>query len=594
MENKYPTIEKVIRQEGGQWDTIKSVDFFREQDLPVRKLELFKIRQHIINELKVNNFPYICSHCKIPVKISGGLSGESTQSLHFRHARRNPNCIYNDPSKYTREQILCIKFNGAKEGFQHEYLKNTIASVLKVDKNYLPLKVEVEKVVRSEIVSKEWRKPDIRAIYPDRKIVFELQLATTFVDVILERSSFYKQEKSYLIWVLDEFSTNLKEQTFSQTDILVSSNYNVFVFDKEMEELSKKDDQLYLKCNYIYHIIERNKLSPPLWVTEVITLQQIQYDKEYRSYFYDTEGEKEKLLKEIEAKKEERRQQFYKKYNYKVESYYPEKNIDPRYQQLIDLMRGSREERYFIELELKLKRLTDTEMDELSDLIQDDIVEWYMESNQYFIRFILEQERLYINLQRLAIEGSTPMLYLLDRGYEKDIFYACIHSFFKRGYFPNSLDKTTIRNYISYILRKEEIEEDYLLELEKNTVALHYINLCESGLSCFEVLYNYRIRQFIFRVLSVLINLIIGTKQKSFSAIVNDVIVSNLEYSHLFIIAMQSTRGRKNDYGKNGAKLLTLFDKNKVNHDLDNVFKVIFPNIQWGEKTEELFSKTSL
>lgn len=451
--------------------------------------------------------------------------------------------------------------------------------------------MEVEKVVRSEIVSKEWRKPDIRAIYADRKIVFELQLATTFVDVILERSNFYKQEKSYLIWVLDEFSTNLKEQTFSHTDILVSSNYNVFVFDKEMEDLSKKNDQLYLKCNYIYHIIERNKLSTPLWGKEVITLQQIQYDKEYRSYFYDTESEKEKLLKEIEVKKEKKRQQFYEKYNYQAVSYYPEKNIDPRYQLLINLIRDSREERYFIELELKLKRLTDTEMDELSDLIQDEILEWYMESNQYFVRFILEQERLYINLQRLAVEGTTPMLYLLDRGYEKDVFYACIHSFFKRGYYPNTLDKNTIRSYISHILKKEELEEDYLLELEKYTIALHYINLCEADLSCFEILYNYKIRQFIFRVLSVLINLIIGTKQKSFSAIVNDVIVSNLEYSHLFIIAMQSTRGRKNDYGKNGVKLLTLFNKNKVNHDLDNIFQVIFPNIKWREKIKELCEK---
>lgn len=586
MENKYPTIEEVIKQKEEQWDIIKSVDFFKEQDLPARKLELFKIRQHIISELKAGNSPYICSCCKIPVKISGGLTGKNTQSLHFRHAKRNPNCIYNDPSQYTREQILRMKFNGAKEGFQHEYLKNTIASILKIDKNYLPLKVEVEKIVRSEILSKEWRKPDIRAIYPDRKIVFELQLATTFVDIILERSSFYKQEKSYLIWVLDEFSTDLKEQTFSQTDILVSSNYNVFVFDKEMEELSKENDQLYLKCNYVYYVIEKNKLSTPLWGIKVITLQQIQYDEEYRSYFYDTEGKREELLNDIENRKENKRQQFYEKYNFQIEPYYQEHP----HKLLIDLIRDSREERYFTELELKLKRLTDAEIEELSDLIHDEIVEWYLESaNQHFIRFILEQERLFINLRRLTIEGTTPLLYLVDRGYEKDVFYACIHSFFKRGYYPEPLDKATIKNYISFILKKEKLEDDYLLELEKNTIALHYINLYESGLKCFEILYYYRTRQFILRILSVLINQIVGTKQKNFSAIANDVIVNNAEYAHLFIVAMQSPRGRKNDYGKNGDKLLSQFDKSKINSDLDNAFQAIFPNIQWKEKLEELF-----
>lgn len=587
MENKYPTIEEVIKQEKGLWNILKSVDFFKEQDLPARKLELFKIRQHILSELKVGNSPYICSYCKISVKISGGLTGENTQSLHFRHAKRNPNCIYNDPSKFTREQILCMKFNGAKEGFKHEYLKNTIASILKTDKNYLPIKVEVEKIVRSEIVSKEWRKPDIRAIYPDRKIVFELQLATTFVDVILERSGFYKQEKSYLIWVLDEFSTDLKEQTFSQTDILVSSNYNVFVFDKEMEELSKENDQLYLKCNYIYHVIEESKLSIPLWGMKVITLQQMQYDEEYRSYFYDTEGKKEELLTEIDNRKKKKRQQFYEKNNFQKEPYFQ----DQPHKQLIDLIRDSREGRFFSELELKLSRLTDAEIEELSDLIHDEIVEWYLESsNQYFIRFILEQERLFINLRRLTIEGTTPLLYLVDRGYEKDIFYACIHSFFIRGYYPEPLDKTTIKNYISFILKKEKLEDDYLHELEKDTIALHYINLYESGLKCFEILYNYRTRQFILRILSVLINQIVGTKQKSFSAIANDVIVNNAEYAHLFIVAMQSPRGSKNDYGKNGAKLLSLFDKSKINSDLDSAFQVIYPNIQWKEKLGELLN----
>lgn len=80
-------------------------------------------------------------------------------------------------------------------------------------------------------------------------------------------------------------------------------------------------------------------------------------------------------------------------------------------------------------------------------------------------------------------------------------------------------------------------------------------------------------------ILSVLINQIIGTKQKSFSAIANDVIVNNAEYAHLFIVAMQSPRGSKNDYGKNGAKLLALFDKIKINSDFDNAFQVIYPNI---------------
>lgn len=53
---------------------------------------------------------------------------------------------------------------------------------------------------------------------------------------------------------------------------------------------------------------------------------------------------------------------------------------------------------------------------------------------------------------------------------------------------------------------------------------------------------------------------------------------------------MQSPRGSKNDYGKNRTKLLALFDKSKINSDLDSAFQVIYPNIQWKEKLEELLN----
>lgn len=595
MENKYPTIEEAINQENGQWLKVISVDFFKNQHLSTRRFELFEIRQHIINQLAEGKPSYICSHCKIPVKISGGGdSGGGKQLLHFRHAYKSSDCKYNDSSKYTRDQVLCIKFNGAKEGYLHEYLKNTIANLLENDTNYSPLKVDMEKVVRSEIVSKEWRKPDIRAIYSDKEIVFELQIATTFVDVILARSAFYKQKQSYLIWILDQFSTDLKEQTFSQTDILVSSNYNVFVFDKEMQELSKQENELHLRCHYVYHDIEKNKLSPIKWDSKIVTLTQLHYDQEYRVFCYDTEGKKEELLKEIEVKKEENRQYLYEKYNFQVVPSSNEVDIDYRYQELIAKIKDSENENNFLRLEMEFRQLTDFEMDELSKLIQDDIVEWYMDSfNQAFIRFLLTQERLYINLQLLKIADTTPLLHLLARGFEKDVFYTCLHVFFKRDYCPCLLDKEVIRNNITTILKREKLEGDYIDELEKNSIALQYINLYESDLNHFDILYNYRQRQFILRVLSVLINQIVGTKQKNFSAITNDVIINNIEYSHLFIIAMKSSRGRKNDYGKNGDRLLSIFNRKQANHDLDDIFQAIFPNINWKMNIEDIIANQS-
>lgn len=593
MENKYPTIEKVIYQESEQWITIKSVDFFKDQHLPYRKLELFEVRQHIINELREGRYPYICSHCKIPVKIGGGTSGESIQSLHFRHAHRSPDCMYNDPSKFTREQILCIKFNGAKEGYQHEYLKATIASIIEKDENYPPLRVDIEKVVRSEVTSKEWRKPDIRAIYPDKKIVFELQIATTFVDVILERSNFYKKEKSYLIWVLDEFSTDLKEQTFSQTDILVSSNYNVFVFDKEMENLSRTKKELHLKCHYVYYKNEENKLSSPQWGTEIITLKQIHYDDEYKAYYNDTEGQKEDILREIEEENAKIKKQSSSEMIKHTPQYYflGKHDIQIEDLRLINAFKFCEEKNEYGKLEVAFRRMSDSELDSFSLLIQDVITDYYFNTKSfYFLCSLFREYRLYIDLDQLNdVEfGYSALQTLLLRGFEQNVFYNLLQSFFVRGYIPEEEDKISISSYIKNELDNSLLDDIETLSLERYSIALQYIRLFESGLKCFEKLYNYKTKHFILRILSVLTNRFIGTKQKSYSAIVNDVIMNNIEYSHLFIVAMQSTRGRKNDYGKNGVKLLNQFDKNKINHDLDNVFQAIFPNIQWKENIEEL------
>lgn len=589
MKNKYPTIEKVINQENGQWDTIESVDFFKDQHFPARRLELFEMRQDIIEKLNIGNPPFICSHCKIPVKISGGNLGEKIKSLHFRHAYRSPDCIYHDLSRYTKDQILCMKFNGAKEGFQHEYLKNAIASILENDKGYPPLKVELEKVVRSEIVSKEWRKPDIKAIYLDKEIVFELQIATTFVDVILARSNFYKREKSYLIWILDKFSTDLKEQTFSQTDILVSSNYNVFVFDKEMEELSKETNELHLTCHYIYHENNKNKLSLPLWDSKIVTLRDICYDEKYRAFSYDTEGKKEELLREIEVKKEERRQQFYHNSNLVDDSYNEQQEISYHYQRLINIIKECEENDSYGKLEIEFRKLNDTEFDKLSEYIQDEIIKWYFESMSYFfIRYIFEEYRFYINIKELKGVDDTPLLCLLNKGFDNNTFYSCLHSFFIRDYHPVQEDSRVISNYIMHLLKKDSLDDDERDELEKHVITLQYIRLYEANINSFDIIYNGKTKAFILRILSVLSNRIIGSSQSNFKSITNNVIQFNKEYLHLFITAMRSERGQKNDYGKNGEKLLSLFNKDLLNHDLDNVFPAIFPNINWKEGIKKL------
>ena len=51
----------------------------------------------------------------------------------------------------------------------------------------------------------EWKKPDISASYKNINIVFEIQLSTTFLSVIVDREYFYKDNQTYILWVFKNF-----------------------------------------------------------------------------------------------------------------------------------------------------------------------------------------------------------------------------------------------------------------------------------------------------------------------------------------------------------------------------------------------------
>ncbi|MEG9134434.1 DUF6035 family protein, partial [Acinetobacter baumannii] len=82
-----------------------------------------------------------------------------------------------------------------------------IENSLKVDKDFD--NIRVESVCKSIDLS-EWRKPDVSALYLNKLIVFEGQLSTTFLNVIIDRKVFYQDNNACLIWIFDRFKPNEK------------------------------------------------------------------------------------------------------------------------------------------------------------------------------------------------------------------------------------------------------------------------------------------------------------------------------------------------------------------------------------------------
>ena len=58
-------------------------------------------------------------------------------------------------------------------------------------------------------------------------MVFEIQLSTTYVNVIAERRDFYLNEGGMLLWIFYNFDAG--ERRLTQDDVFFNNNRNAFV-----------------------------------------------------------------------------------------------------------------------------------------------------------------------------------------------------------------------------------------------------------------------------------------------------------------------------------------------------------------------------
>lgn len=291
MESKR-TIPEILNLKSG--DFINSDEFFKK---PVD--EIFKFRYSLDKEIQSNEKLHVCFICKQSIKIRGQKNAKNI--MHFAHLRESDLCPLKDITNLSRSDILRLKFNGAKESALHIFLKEEIAKylVLNSTENKGITEVNIEKVIKNIMVSKTWKKPDISTVYKEHGLVFELQLSTTFLSVIVEREEFYFQNKIFIIWVFNKFQTEFEKRRFTQSDVFYSNNHNAFEFNSSMQNLSIKDKDLILNCIYEEPIIEKNII---INVTKEkhVRLGELTFNfTTYKVYYFDYENTKIKLLETL-------------------------------------------------------------------------------------------------------------------------------------------------------------------------------------------------------------------------------------------------------------------------------------------------------
>lgn len=298
-EAKMRTVKGILDLQSGRY--FSADDFLnRPED------EVFVDRRQLEEAVQENRKTLVCAICRQALKIRGDRSGRV--SIHFAHLYDSGDCPIKSGKNYSEDEILRMKYNGAKESDLHIELKNGIADTIGRDGRFSDIKVD--KTFKSEGLLKEWKKPDVSATFGDSRIVFEIQLSTTFLSVIVQRESFYQRNGTYIMWVFNEFNTDIDVQTFCEKDIIYSNNHNAFVVNAETLELSEQADKFMLYC-YFQRPMPSGRL---IWDKELISFDDVTFDREtYKVYYFDTTRERERLQAEALQKKVREFEEFWLK-----------------------------------------------------------------------------------------------------------------------------------------------------------------------------------------------------------------------------------------------------------------------------------------
>ena len=209
-----------------------------EKWIPTKKKgELYILRP----KLRDRANPYVCTACGEPVLLKSNQHHHHFFSHLSEQAANNLGCPFRSGSKaLTPEELDRIRYHGQREGVRHIRAKALIDRTLRADANFTePI---VDKVWKSFIEG--WRKPDVRTTWLGDPIVFEVQISNTYPSVVAERTNFYRDNGTLLIWVFDKLPS---EWRTLHADTFCANGQHLFVVDEESTSVSENSRKALLR-----------------------------------------------------------------------------------------------------------------------------------------------------------------------------------------------------------------------------------------------------------------------------------------------------------------------------------------------------------
>ncbi len=467
------TIQEVLNKENGK--TIDADIFFNKS-----KNEIWKRRIELQEVIKGVREPiFVCYYCSQNIKINGGI-GLGKKVLHFAHQKDKGYCILKTDTELTKEEINRAKYNGAKESPLHIETKNLIKKLIEFNKDFS--NIHIEKVVKSNSNYLEWKRPDIKAIYKKVEVVFEIQLSTTFLSVIVDREHFYKTNQTYLLWIFKNFEIDDLKQRFTEKDVFYSNNRNAFVLDEEAIYLSNQNNDLFLLCHYQKPKIENLKITYD-WCFEYVNFNKLTFDEvNFKIFYFDVNKEEEILNNEILATQKEIR----------------EKELAEQQKTKEDALKRFTEREKYIEYdyedynysndedEIRLPELTTSEK-----IIRDRNIAFNEDNRAFFVQI---RNEIATDFQRLFLSQQSEM-------------FNKIFDFFKKDYEFRTQDKKFIKYVFDVSFSKnEKLNSDKLVYYVSVGVFLSRVSKNKELYN----LYDSKVQQLLFVILSIKMKRVIG------------------------------------------------------------------------------------
>ncbi|MCW5205650.1 hypothetical protein VU08_01790 [Desulfobulbus sp. F5] len=247
----------------------------------LKEPELFVLRGKLKRDYKESNVEFVCEICNQPVYLVGNIKKEH----YFKHWQELGDCPIKTSGKYSQKEINRMKYNGAKESKAHIEIKEHLYKMLSVD--HLCSQVNKEKVVKSIDIEGWWKKPDISLFVRDNNVVIEIQLSTTYLDVIVDRTLFYEKNETMMLWVFAEKA--MQGFRFTEKDIFYNNKRNAFVITSESKKISKENGRLHLLCCYQEPSLE-NDIIKDKWTEQIISIEELKFDKnQFKVYYFNYE-----------------------------------------------------------------------------------------------------------------------------------------------------------------------------------------------------------------------------------------------------------------------------------------------------------------